>query len=701
MKLKLFCVIFNTFKKFWHAFDLLIKGIWTTLLFHKTKLFLLFFLCPFSIFANQPYQIKLISPFKDIQKDTPFPVALWIQLKPNWYTYWSHPGDFGKALKANWNAPPYIKISSPIFPSPQRYTYKIGDQNYSSFIYKKEVLIPFEVLVDEQYNNKEVLLLLDLEFFICKDICISKKEKLSLNLPISKKFKFDKEHQQLFQVWKLRQPQEIDIKSHFQQKDGDLLIQFQFKNNLECLDLLPHSTENFSSHKPSLLNQTQNSCSFKVKQSASLPVVSGLLSYKHNNILSSVHFKSYEKKTFGLFWFILMAFLGGLLLNIMPCVLPIIFLKFYNTIELAHKPKIEILKLNLSYVTGIISSFLILALVIFMSKKAGESIGWGFHLQSPLFITVLSLLFICMAFYLLDLFTFPLPKITLNFQNENLVSHFVTGILSTTAASPCTVPFMASAVGFAFSRSIVEVFAIFFFLGLGLGSPYIVLSFFPKLLQYIPKKGIDKVKPLLSIPLFLTVVWLVYLLFNQLDPYVFFVTLFVFPLILLIFLIQKFMHKSYVYLKHTIAVILFLFICVILFFQWNTQPVTSYNIQDTTYSIPIKGENWNPFSIEQIQNDRENGASILVAIGAKWCLTCKFNERIFEDKNIQDFFKTNQVQLYYGDWTNRNPYITKFLNSYGQSGIPFYIIYKGQKQTQILPNLLFKERFLKALKDNL
>ena len=657
----------------------------------KRLLFFLLFLSQFS-FAN-PYQIELISSFTEIQKNKTVPIALRIQLDPSWYTYWSYPGDFGKKINTSWDTPKSIQILPQAFPRPDRYTFEINQKNYASFIYKKEVLIFYDLFIPNNYSKSNLPIVLDVEFFICKDICISKKEVLKLDLKISKKFKQNSNFA-LFKKWQDQQPKNLSLDSFFERKPPFLFIHFEFQKYIECLDLFPNSLESFSTHKPILLNQTQNSCSFKVRKISSLPTLSGLITYQDQAALQSSLFNSYEKKSFGLIGFILLAFLGGLLLNIMPCVLPIIFLKFYHTLSASYQSKKENIKLTLSYVVGVIFSFLALAFFIFISKKAGESIGWGFHLQSPLFVTLIALLFLGMAFYLLNLLTLPLPRISINFQNQKMAAHFVTGVLSTIAASPCTVPFMAPAVGFAFSRSWLEIFTIFFFLGLGLSFPYILLSFYPQLLNKIPlsNQWMNKIKSLLSIPLFLTVLWLVYLLHKQLDPQVFIATLFLFPFAIAIIGIQKVMPKS---LSKTL-VLLFLFILSLglLVFQKYSKQQLYYSNQDALF---IKGLHWHPFSQKSLETARENGENILVSIGAQWCLTCKVNERIFKKQDIQASLKANQVKLYYGDWTNRNPYITHFLNLYGQSGIPFYILYQGKDKTQILPSFLLKNATLESL----
>ena len=487
-------------------------------------------------------QLELISPQAQVKKEESFLVAVRVKLPKDWYSYWSFAGDFGQAPKIKWKKIDHVKIDPLPFPTPQRKKITINKEIFYSFIYEKELFIPFQVFIEKEYKDSDLPLALDLEWSVCKELCLSQQDKLHLNVKLDESFKFNPKSKKIFEFWNPFFPKKLNLKSQFIVKDKKLIVTFFFKENIKCLDIFPKQNVDFSTKLPVLLNQNLNSCSFQVKKSQSnLSKISGLFVYSQKGEKRSALFQSYKQKALGLLWFIFMAFLGGLLLNVMPCVLPIIFLKFYNTLELKHLPFRKTLFLNLSYALGVISSFLILALFIFISKQAGENLGWGFHLQSPVFVTVLALLFTLMAFYFLNVISFSPPKVLLLFKDERFFTHFVTGILSTVAASPCTVPFMASAVGFAFSRSSLEVFIIFFFLGLGLSFPYLVLSFFPRALRLIPGPGrwTEILKQLFSIPLFLTVAWLLHILYMQLNLKVFLLNLIVFPFLVVLDFLSK------------------------------------------------------------------------------------------------------------------------------------------------------------------
>ena len=483
------------------------------------------------------------------------------------------------------------------------------------------------------------------------------------------------------------------LKSEFVRQNQSLILHFKFKNPVQCLNVFPKSPEDFAEDPPQTLTEELHSCSFQVKSSHSfLPKVSGLLTYKKQDQVISSEFTALERKFFGLAFFALIAFLGGLLLNIMPCVLPIIFLKLYNTLELIEKSPKKILFLNLTYSAGVIVSFWILAFSVLAFKSAGQAVGWGFHLQSPLFVTLLALLFILMGFYLLNLFTLPLPKTVLNFKGEKFLDHFITGVLSTTAASPCTVPFMASAVGFAFSRNYLEIFIIFTFLGLGLSFPYLFLSFVPNWFKKLPPPGrkMQLIKSALAFPLFIVTVWLMYLLSFQLNTRSFFLTLMIFPFIGFYIWCAKFLNRSLI--RNIALGLIIILTATVILFQEKQPASTKKSQQILSVSNP---STWKEFSLKNVAEARSRGHNVFVALGAEWCLTCKTNERVFKNEKIRDFLKTHNVQLYYGDWTNGGQEITEFLKSYNSWGVPFYIFYRGNEKTVLFPELLSSKIVLK------
>ena len=659
-------------------------------------LFLIITACSLQEAAAQSSQnqASLISPYTHVKPEESFPVGVWIQLKPDWHTYWQYAGNTGIAPKIQFDLPEGVSLKNSPWPKPKRLLYKTKESNLYSFIYEKEVLLPFEITVPQGYSSLELPLRVSIEWAVCKEICSIKKETHHLKLAMDNSFKTHPKNKNLFDRRKVPPPADL-LQSEFVRQNQSLVLHFEFKNPVKCLDVFPKSGEDFAADPPKILTEESHSCSFQVGSSPSLlRKVSGLLTYEKQDQTFFIEFSAPERKFFGLAFFALLAFLGGLLLNIMPCVLPIIFLKLYNTLELIEKSPKKILWLNVTYSAGVIVSFWVLAFSILAFKSAGQAVGWGFHLQSPLFVTLLALLFTFMGFYLLNLFTFPLPKAALHFKGDKLFNHFITGVLSTTAASPCTVPFMASAVGFAFSRNELEIFVIFTFLGLGLSAPYLFLSFVPHWFRKLPLPGkkMRLIKSALAFPLFIVTVWLMYLLSFQLSTQSFFLTLLIFPLIGLYIWCVKFLSRSFT--RNILLGLMIFLTATLIVSQEKKSAVAEKTKQALSISNP---STWKEFSLKQVSEDRGRGHNVFVALGAEWCLTCKTNEQVFKNNKIKEFLKRHNVQLYYGDWTNGGREITEFLKSHNSWGVPFYIFYKGKEKTILLPEFLLPASLLKKL----
>ncbi len=330
---------------------------------------------------------------------------------------------------------------------------------------------------------------------------------------------------------------------------------------------------------------------------------------------------------------IMLAFLGGLLLNLMPCVLPVLSLKLLQLKES---------KETLAYTGGILVSFWILTAIILTVKAFGTELGWGFQLQSPWIVGGLALLFCILGLNLLGYFEIGLGFTRLGqatSQKQGLTAAFFTGVLATIVATPCTAPFMGAAIGIAVLQPPFIVFLIFSSLGLGMAFPFLVLGYIPAWKTKLPKPGawMITLKKILAIPLFLTTLWLLGILAQQLHI-----------------------------------------------------PLPAFKQHSEL--------NWKPYSESAIETSRKLGHAVFIDFTASWCLTCQVNEKTtLSNPEVVDFLKKNHVDLFKADWTNQDETITLALRKYGRNGVPVYIYYPKNKEAKRLPELLTPERFLTEL----
>ncbi len=324
-----------------------------------------------------------------------------------------------------------------------------------------------------------------------------------------------------------------------------------------------------------------------------------------------------------LLYILLLAFLGGIILNAMPCVFPILSLKIFTLLQTAQKKGRW--RRALSYTAGVLGSFLLLTAFLVILKKQGEAIGWGFQLQSPWFVGAMAIIFILLFLFMMEWIRFP--NFANNFTHRAAgLNDFTTGFFAVLIASPCTGPFMGAAVGYAFMQSNAEIFAVFTALAFGYALPYALIELYPQTLsRLLPKPGawMHKVKILLSIPVLLTALWLLWVLATQL---------------------------------HT-----------------DFKQSTKTDLQ------------WQPYDVLQIENLTANGENIFIDFTAKWCLTCQFNDKfMLQSEAFKHFIQKHKVHLFKADLTEDNDIYNSALSSYGRDGIPVYIYYHDGKY-EILP----------------
>ena len=407
---------------------------------------------------------------------------------------------------------------------------------------------------------------------------------------------------------------------------------------------------------------------------------------------------SAQSKTLQFLSIIFGAFLGGIILNLMPCVFPVIGIKILSFAQNTGDSKKSIILNALFYTFGIVASFLILAGILLILRATGESLGWGFQLQNPIFSASMALLFFAMAMSFAGVYEIgaSLAGGTFAYAQESIsknkyVQSAMSGVLAVLVASPCTAPFMGSAVGVALSTqiSVLESLVIFISLGLGMASPYIILSAIPRLAKLLPRPGkwLDIFKKILSIPLFITAIWLAWLYSKQTGSfYAIIVSIIILSIGLICYGKFALPHRTR---KVRNSAIFGLIVAVMLSFVIILQNKEN----PTSDSINIE----NKWSVAKLDELRKNGFNVYVDFTATWCLTCQYNKQILYSEKIKKIFEKNKIKILVADWTSRDNAITHELEKFGRAGVPLNLLYAPQGEPIILPAILTESALIEAI----
>ena len=705
---------------------------------------------------NPASKAELISPYKVLSPDIrKIPIGLWIHLEEGWHSYWHYPGESGKALTIYWTKPQGVEVSSFKWPLPER----IQFGSLTSFGYKKSFLLIGELSLpleqktlkphlsvlqarglkgsgqvskstkESRQKQAQVQIKAQVKWLICQEVCVPIQQSLNISWLVEKQAKINKSHQALFDKFTKLQPQTTTKTLWLSQEGPYWKAHFLTKKALKLVDVLPFAKYPLSVHPPILLSENGGlEHSFRILPQKGSPSSSSrwkkktskqttALNSTENKVLTI--FKNKDNKKLGfiysfvnsknqgfkksLFWFLFLSFIGGLLLNLMPCVLPIVFLKFSNTVQQIDQKKAITVLQNIFYSVGVTSAFLFLAFWIFLLKKGGEAIGWGFHLQSPYVLLCLIFLFTLISLSFMGWLSFPGLPFFHPEKQQGYFKHFLTGVLSTASASPCTAPFMGASVGYGLAGSGVDLILIFLFLGLGLSFPYLLLSIFPTWIKYVPLPGkwTQTLKHFMAFPMLGTALWLITVLNQQKIDYLFVILFCLLILTLAVWVLNQ--------LRPRFKVLAWgLFVVALVWPFWHVYQ-----------GAKLSQIKWDTFSLKKMEQIRKEGQEALfVNITADWCLTCKFNERVtFQNKKVIQFFKSNNILALKGDWTKPNKEITQFLEMYDRAGIPFYLYIPANKtesfsgedivsnkkphlqnQARLLPALLTPALFFKYTK---
>ncbi|GLX85136.1 thiol:disulfide interchange protein DsbD [Thalassotalea loyana] len=613
-------------------------------------------------------------------------LGILLSTEKHWHTYWRNAGDSGEPPTVNWQSPSDITFGEFHWPIPTQ----IPVAHLTNYGYEGKTLlmVPFTInnLVPEV---SQVSITADLSWLVCKEDCIPGWATLSIELPVLDSPKVAT-NGQLFEQTRKLLPQPEKLSALYEVTDQFLTLSLELpsKSNWQLLpfrsDLIQHSAQQQWLTEPDDVKTNvllQKSDYFSVEnEPTDWLLTDGKKGYYVQATVNTTN-PPIPHGQASIWLMVLFAFIGGLILNIMPCVLPVLSLKAMSVTSSGDN------KNHWGYLIGIMVSFGLFATLIITLKASGNAIGWGFHLQEPLVIAFLAFLFVFIALMLWDLVpnVAGISGLGQNLtQGDSFTSSFFTGVLAVIVASPCTAPFMATALGVAMVSPAYVTFLIFAALGLGFALPMTLLSLSPRFARLLPKPGawMNTFKHFLAFPMLATVIWLIWVFLGQTNSLgqLWLLTG------LLSFAFCFWLASLYVGKKALLATIFGLFVAFYTSIKGSELATTAQVITQSS------------FSEQKLANMRNNNQVIVVNMTADWCITCKVNEQVaFSDETLQAVLAQENVQYLVGDWTNKNQEILDYLTRYQRSGVPLYVVYAGNQSEQVLPQVLTSDIVINAI----
>lgn len=671
-------------------------------------------------------------------------LGLSIKHAPHWHTYWKNPGDSGYPTKVTWELPAGYSVSGFDWPVPSR----LRTGPIVNFGYEGEVLLPATLKVPANATvGSSVTLKGKAEWLVCKDVCIPEDGDVAITLPVANTAIASSANAK-FATSDAAIPKPLpgwsaEARVHSREMFVALTPPPTFTGTLKKFDVFPE-VEQIT--EPAVQKTFKTPSGFgamlklvdgaKVPDSFELVLASPDLigaskgfgtitvATKNNNVAqrtegfvlladssteTSVGTSASpnagaqtlnDPNAMSLIAALLFAFVGGMILNLMPCVFPVLSLKILSFAQHAgaqHPQRAQGAAHNaierrgamrahgVFYAVGVIVSFLILAGGLLALKSAGSAVGWGFQLQNPGVVWVLAVIFFLIGLNLMGAFEIGTlaPSALLNFTAKKPgVDAFFSGVLAVIAASPCTAPFMGAALGFALTQNAFAALAVFAMLGVGMALPYVILAWFPKWLDRLPRPGPWMVtfKQVLAFPMFLTVVWLIWVIAQQAT-----IDGAAIALVGLVGLSFGAWLLGSMKARARVAGALASVLAILL--AWPTTALVEANAaQGATASSSAQ---WKPWSVDEIAKLNAEGKPVFVDFTAAWCVSCQANKRLVLTRaDVEKAFADKNVVLMRADWTNRDERITQALTQMNRSGVPVYALHAPGKPVQLLPELL-------------
>jgi thiol:disulfide interchange protein DsbD len=677
--------------------------------------------------GKQLVRAELLADTNAVIPGKSFTVGLLLRMAPAWHTYWKFSGDAGLPSELKWKLPPGWKIGEIQWPIPLK-TIDPGDiQTYG---YENEVLLMQEITPPTKLDSSSVKLSADASWLVCERICIPGGATSQLELPVS--IASQPANTELFTRYRRLLPQNWPganvAKADWSRVGSDLRLKVTSESlaSYPAVDFFPLPEQNTVVGHPRIESRNNNEAVFRIPIESSeknLLSMAGLVVFSHQpngearaawQIASapagartglSASLSGRPAPVRGIFTFLLFGFIGGIILNLMPCVLPVISLKIFGFIQQAGQSRQKILRSGIAFATGIFAWFIALALLLIALKAAGRDVTWGgFQFTNAYFVLVLSVIVLVFALNLFGVFEISLPQsmtrgLLSTTERKDLLGSFFQGVFATVLATPCTAPFLGTALGFAFSQSPAIILSMFVAIAAGMSAPYLLLSAQPAWLRFLPRPGpwMLHVKQFMGFLLLATLLFLLYVLGAQRGlEGVIWASCFLLVISVACWMKGAFVVPTSSAAKRSITLVLMLVLVFASGIYFIGNKFHSANIASA--DSRLRGD-WQAFTPERLQGELEQGRVVFVDFTAAWCLTCKFNEAsVLESADVRQAFQRHGIVKLKADWTNGDPVITKLLQHFGRPGVPLYVLYPGKNEEPIVfPELLTKSMVLEKL----
>jgi thiol:disulfide interchange protein len=680
--------------------------------------------CLAAFTANAAHtQVRLILSASTARPGDTVLVGVDLKMEPAWHTYWKNPGEAGMATKIEWQLPPGVTAGEIQWPLPE----KLPPAEVTTYGYDNEVVLLVPLKLAANLKPGPLDLKAKVSWLECKEACVPGSGNVEATLNIGTETKDSADREKILS-WQHRIPTpgyRLSARAWWERPaNGDtrpLIIEWPAKIKFsQNADFFPEAsdqfevqgaTENISNHESSYrLRKLVKKYEGDWPKSVSGIVVAQtdfrLIGFQVTLPITT----AIVQQTQSLWQMLLYAFIGGLILNIMPCVLPVIALKILGFVGEARSDPRHVRKLGLVYALGVLVSFIALAAVVIGVKAAGHHAGWGMQFGSPVFVVCLTTLVTLVALNLFGVFEVTLGGHALDAagglaSKPGAAGAFFNGVLATVLATPCTAPFLSIALGFAFAQKAPVILLMFLAVGAGLAAPYVVLSWNPAWLKFLPKPGawMEKFKIAMGFPMLATAVWLFNLAAGSYGKSVLWLGVFLVVVAFAAWIFGEFVQRGRVGKGVALAVVLILLVGGYAFalenqLHWR-EPLTE---ADATGSLKesADGIDWQRWSPEAVAKARSEGRPIIVDFTADWCLTCQVNKKTsIEIPSVRAKLTSMSAIVLLGDYTRFPDNITTELNRFSRAGVPLVLVYPKNPEAQpiVLPEILTPGIVLDAL----